>query len=148
MTDVIDECCIKVTYKVRVKVPRNTGRRTAAKEIDRPSLSGTALLPADASCYSKLFDICFYTWSSLFVRLSGVPIAFPASGDATFALWFRFVAFHMSYPDMVRQRVSVIEWLSKVHVLASDTSGPDFWSAYAAPPDSGRSIVALNLVWR
>lgn len=81
------------------------------------------------------------------MRLREIPIALPASSGAALAFWFRFVAFHMSYPDMVRQRVSVIEWLSKVHVLASDTSGPDFWSAYAVPSDS-RSIGAVRLGWR
>lgn len=48
------------------------------------------------------------------MRLREVSIAFPASGGATLALGFRFVAFYMSYPDMVRQRVCLIEWLSKV----------------------------------
>ena len=39
------------------------------------------------------------------MRLREISIAFPASGGATLALWFRFVAFYMSYPDMVRLRM-------------------------------------------
>lgn len=114
------------------------------EEIDRPSLSRIALLPADTSVYRELLDICFRWWGSLFMRLREVSIAFPASGGATLALWFRFVAFYMSYPDMVRDRVLERDQLVKVHVLASDTSGPDFWFANAGPPD-GRSV---RLGWR
>jgi hypothetical protein len=79
------------------------------EEIDRPSLSGAALLPVDASIHGKPFDICFLWWSSVFMRLREVSIAFPASGGATLAFWFRFVAFYMPYPEMVRQRVFRIE---------------------------------------
>lgn len=79
------------------------------EEIDRPSLSRIALLPADTSVYRELFDICFRWWSILFMRLREVSIAFPASGGATLAFWFRFVAFYMSNPDMVRQRVLMSE---------------------------------------
>ena len=80
------------------------------------------------------------------MRLCEIPIAFPAGGDAALAFWFRFVAFHMSYPEMVRQSVLARDRLLKVHVLASDASGSDFWSAYAAPSDR-RSIGALSLGW-
>jgi hypothetical protein len=76
--------------------------------------------------------------------LCEVSIALPASGGATLTLWFRFVTFHMSYPDMVRQISLLSERLLKVHVLASDASGPDFWSANPASSDR-RSIGALRL---
>jgi hypothetical protein len=114
------------------------------KEIDGPSLSGTAQLPTDASVYRILFDIRFYSLSSLFRRLGEVSIAFPASGDAALAFRLRFVAFYMSYPDTVRQRVLVSKRVLVKHVLASDAPGPDFWSADAVPSD-GRSVCAVRL---
>lgn len=81
------------------------------------------------------------------MRLREIPIAFPASGDAALAFWFRFVALYMSYPGMVRQRILASERLLKLHVLASDASSSDFWSANAVPSD-GRSIGAVRLGWR
>ena len=108
------------------------------EEIDRPSLSGTSLLPADASVYRKLFDISSGWWSSLFMRLREISIAFPASGGTTLALWFRFVAFYMSYPDMIRQKILLIKRLLKGHVLASDASRPDLLRAFA--PGVNRSM--------
>ena len=102
------------------------------------------MLPADAFINRELFVICFWQRSSLFMRLREISIAFPASGGATLTLWFRFVAFYMSYPDMVRDNVLVSEQLAKVHVLASDASGPDFWFANAGPPD-GRSVGGVRL---
>jgi hypothetical protein len=78
------------------------------------------------------------------MRLCDISIAFPASGLATLALWSGFVAFYMSNPDIVRQEVLVREQLLKVHVLASDASGPDFWFAHAASSD-GRTFGAVRL---
>ena len=119
------------------------------EEIDRPSLSDTALLPADASIYRKLFDISFGWWSSLFRRWHEVSIAFPASGGASLALWFPFVAFYMSYPNMVRLRMLLSKWLLKEYVLASDAPGSDFWLANTAPSDGRSSRVgAVRLGWR
>ena len=83
------------------------------------------------------------------MRLCEISIALSAGGGATLAFWFRLVAFHVSYPDVVRQRVLASEFLLIVHVLASDASGPDFWSADTSA--SGRwcrSAGALGFEWR
>lgn len=137
------------TYKVRVKVTRNTGRCAATKEIDRSSLGEIALLPIDTSAHNKLFDICCQSRGSLFARLCKVPITLPAGSSATLTFWLCLVAFHTTYPDIVRQKVPVSDRLMEVHVLASNASSLDFWPASAGA--SGwrrRSVGTVRAGWR
>jgi hypothetical protein len=74
----------------------------AAKVVNCTSFSGIALLPIDNSFQSKLIDICFQLWSSLFRLRSNIAIALPTSARASFAFRFSLIAFHTTNPGGVR----------------------------------------------